>query len=535
MKKLLLIEDSKLFAKAISRELAINNYFEVHHAATMEEMNALLANNTYYVAIADLVLPDASSGEVIYKLIGLDIPVVSLTGSLDGSLQSSISSLPIVDYVVKESKSDIAYVVRLAELMLFTQGMKVLLACGSDDDFSSVANHLLPYRFELLCIQTLTQAKAELAKHPDIALVVCDETLADGSGLDLVNLIRKDQDELALPILFTLTEQGPAFDAKLLKSGVNDFVVKPFSREELSSRLVTQVSNRIRYKQIQNYSETVDRYIITSSTDEFGIIRSVSRAFCEISGYTREELIGRNHNIVRHPEMKNAIYKDLWQTISSGQSWQGELKNRKKDGSFYWVDVHIDPMLDAAGDIIGYTAIRQDITDKKYIEQLSVTDPMTGLFNRRHFNQAFAGISEEVAQKGSYLAFVIFDVDHFKGYNDNYGHQAGDDVLIKIGQCVSQFANKLSALAYRLGGEEFALLYRADNAEKASAVAESLRAAIEALEIEHKYNSASEFVTASFGLYLQQGLADVAETYKIGDEALYEAKESGRNRVVARF
>ncbi|MDX1398549.1 MAG: response regulator, partial [Oceanospirillum sp.] len=137
MKKLLLIEDSKLFAKAISRELAINNYFEVHHAATMEEMNALLANNTYYVAIADLVLPDASSGEVIYKLIGLDIPVVSLTGSLDGSLQSSISSLPIVDYVVKESKSDIAYVVRLAELMLFTQGMKVLLACGSDDDFSS--------------------------------------------------------------------------------------------------------------------------------------------------------------------------------------------------------------------------------------------------------------------------------------------------------------------------------------------------------------------------------------------------------------
>ncbi|MDX1319657.1 MAG: PAS domain S-box protein, partial [Oceanospirillum sp.] len=400
MKKLLLIEDSKLFAKAISRELAINNYFEVHHAATMEEMNALLANNTYYVAIADLVLPDASSGEVIYKLIGLDIPVVSLTGSLDGSLQSSISSLPIVDYVVKESKSDIAYVVRLAELMLFTQGMKVLLACGSDDDFSSVANHLLPYRFELLCIQTLTQAKAELAKHPDIALVVCDETLADGSGLDLVNLIRKDQDELALPILFTLTEQGPAFDAKLLKSGVNDFVVKPFSREELSSRLVTQVSNRIRYKQIQNYSETVDRYIITSSTDEFGIIRSVSRAFCEISGYTREELIGRNHNIVRHPEMKNAIYKDLWQTISSGQSWQGELKNRKKDGSFYWVDVHIDPMLDAAGDIIGYTAIRQDITDKKYIEQLSVTDPMTGLFNRRHFNQAFAGISEEVAQKG---------------------------------------------------------------------------------------------------------------------------------------
>ncbi|WP_086479356.1 diguanylate cyclase domain-containing protein [Oceanospirillum sanctuarii] len=533
MKKLLLIEDSKLFAKAISRELAVNNYFEVHHAATMAEMIELLEQNQYFVAIADLVLPDASSGEVIYKLIGLDIPVVSLTGSFADSLQASITSLPIVDYVIKESRNDITYAVRLAELMLFTQGMKVLVANGCDKESSIVANHLLPYRFNLIFVSSLEQAKAELEIHKDIALVVCDQQLAnDGSGLDLVSAIRNEHDELALPVLFTLVEQGPAFDAKLLKSGVNDFVVKPFSREELASRLVTQVSNRIRYKQIQNYAETVDRYIITSSTDEFGIIRSVSQAFCDISGYSREELIGRNHNIVRHPDMKNAIYKELWQTISAGKSWQGELKNRKKNGTHYWVDVHIDPLFDANGIIVGYTAIRQDITDKKYIEELSVTDPMTGLYNRRHFNEAFAGVSAEVAQSDGYLAFLIFDVDHFKGYNDNYGHQAGDDVLIRIGGCVSAFAKKLSALAYRLGGEEFALLYKAGNQQQAEDVAESLRAAIESLEIEHRYNSASAFVTASFGLYLKQGAAKVSETYKKGDEALYQAKESGRNRVV---
>ena len=536
MKKLLLIEDSKLFAKAISRELAINNYFEVHHAACMADMVELLASNDYFVAIADLVLPDASSGEVIYKLIGMNIPVVSLTGSFADSLQASITSLPIVDYVVKESRNDIAYAVRIAELMLFTQGMKVLVANGCEKESSVVVNYLLPYRFNLICVSSIEQAKAELAIHKDISFVVCDERLENhGSGLELVSVIRSEHDELGLPILFTLEEQGPAFDAKLLKSGVNDFVVKPFSREELASRLVTQISNRIRYKQIRNYADTVDRYIITSSTDEFGIIRSVSQAFCDISGYTREELIGRNHNIVRHPDMKNSIYKELWQTIRSGQSWQGELKNRKKDGSFYWVDVHIDPLMDANGVIVGYTAIRQDITDKKYIEILSVTDPMTGLYNRRHFNEAFAGVSEDVAQSGCFMAFLIFDVDHFKGYNDNYGHQAGDDVLIRIGDCVSQFAEQLSALAYRLGGEEFALLYKTTDRQQAENVAESLRAAIEALGIEHKYNSACSFVTASFGLYLQQGIANVSDTYKRGDEALYQAKESGRNKVVTQL
>lgn len=533
MKKLLLIEDSLLFAKAISREIAINNYYEVHHASTLAEMVSFLSDNTYYAAIADLVLPDASSGEVIYKLIAQNIPVVSLTASFNDSLQTTITALPIVDYVVKESKSDIIYAVRLAELLLFTKGMKVLVANGSDTELCVVANHLLPYRFELICVGSLDEARQALVSHPDIALIVCDQYLTDANGLDLIELVRKDKDELTLPVLYTFEEQGPAFDARLLKSGVNDFVVKPFSREEFVSRLVTQVSNRIRYKQIQDYASTVNRYIITSTTDEHGIIRSVSQAFCEISGYSKEELIGRNHNIVRHPEMKAAIYKDLWQTIRSGQSWQGELKNRKKDGSFYWVDVHIDPLFDAEGSIVGYTAIRQDITDKKYIEELSVTDPMTGLFNRRHFNKAFSEVADEVARKDRMLAFLIFDVDHFKAYNDNYGHQAGDDVLVRIGHTVAQHAAQLSGFAYRLGGEEFALLFQARDADQALAASESLRLAVEGLGIEHRFNSASPFVTASFGLYLQSGAADVAATYKAGDRMLYEAKETGRNKVVS--
>lgn len=531
MKKLLLIEDSKLFAKAISKALAGNNFFEVHHASSLAEMNELLEDHDYFVAIADLVLPDAANGEAVYKLIANAIPVVALTGSFDSTLQEQISALPIVDYVIKERKSDIAYAVRLAEILLYTRNMKVLLINSSDTQLTRIMDHLYPFCFDLLPAKSIAAAESVLEQHPDIALVICDFELSDGTGLELVHSVRKKQDELALPILFTLEDLGPTIDAKLLKSGVNDFVTKPFSREELSSRLVTQISSRMRYKQVQHYAATMDQYIIASSTDEYGLIRSVSQAFCDISGYSRAELIGRSHNIVRHPEMKNAVYKEMWQTIRAGQSWQGELKNRKKDGSFYWVEVHIDPLFDAAGAITGYTAIRQDITDKKYIEELSVTDPMTQLYNRRHFNRAFSDIAAQAQQAGQVLAFLIFDVDHFKAYNDNYGHQSGDDVLIQIGQALKQFAQKLSGLGYRLGGEEFALLYQTQDADQAVTAAEQLREKLETLAIEHRFNSASDYVTASFGLYIQTKAADIATTYKEGDLLLYQAKESGRNCV----
>lgn len=134
--------------------------------------------------------------------------------------------------------------------------------------------------------------------------------------------------------------------------------------------------------QLQRYLQIIDKYVIASSTNPHGIITSASDAFCTISGYTKEELIGRPHNIVRHPDMPKALYADLWSTIQRGESWQGKIKNRRKDGSHYWVDVQIEPVKDGLGQISGYTAIRHDITDKKIIEQLSITDSLTQLCNR---------------------------------------------------------------------------------------------------------------------------------------------------------
>ena len=117
--------------------------------------------------------------------------------------------------------------------------------------------------------------------------------------------------------------------------------------------------------------ELIDKYIIRSVTNLDGIIIDISQAFCDISGYSKEELIGKSHSIMRHPDMGKSIFADLWKTIKDNKTWEGEVKNLKKDGSFYWVHAIISPKCTKSGGSCGFTAIRYDITDKKEVEDLT--------------------------------------------------------------------------------------------------------------------------------------------------------------------
>ncbi len=114
--------------------------------------------------------------------------------------------------------------------------------------------------------------------------------------------------------------------------------------------------------------DTFDKYVIFSATDLKGEIVYSSDAFSRISRYTKEELLGKNHNIVRHKDMPDKLFKELWATIKSGKTWYGEIKNRKKDGDYYWVDAIIEPYYNDADEVIGYYAVRHNITDKKELE-----------------------------------------------------------------------------------------------------------------------------------------------------------------------
>jgi PAS domain S-box-containing protein len=126
-------------------------------------------------------------------------------------------------------------------------------------------------------------------------------------------------------------------------------------------------SKLIQLDDLKNFLSIVDDYVITSITDSRGIITDVSKAFCDISGYSTEELIGKPHNIVRHPDTPSTVFDDMWRTITSGQMWQGEVKNSKKNGGFYWVVSSVFPRFDDDRNIVGYISLRQDITDSKQL------------------------------------------------------------------------------------------------------------------------------------------------------------------------
>lgn len=367
-------------------------------------------------------------------------------------------------------------------------------------------------------------------KHPDCTQSSYDalwESLSQGkSWKGELQLTQKNKGYLKVFARFY-----PAFDNNRHSevigfSGVMHVITKPSSLDVLSTSFAQD-------RQLSEYMSMIDDYVITSSTDLNGTITFASSAFCEISGYSKKELLGQNHNIVRHVDMPATLYEDLWQTIQKGEEWKGEVKNRKKDGTHYWVDVNIKPNYDEAGEIFGYTAVRHDITDKKRIEELTIRDELTGAYNRRYYNQILNDEINRARRNRLWVGFLMVDADNFKKYNDSYGHHAGDDVLKSVTKALKSTFRRSGDYVFRLGGEEFAVLYQTEKREQLMLVAERSLQAMFDMEIAHTGNPPHNRVTVSMGLMtLDPELCYVnEEIYKYADEALYRAKQNGRNRI----
>jgi len=143
------------------------------------------------------------------------------------------------------------------------------------------------------------------------------------------------------------------------------------------------------------------KYIISSMTDLKGNIIDVSQAFCDISGYTREELIGKPHNIVRHPETPREVFKELWSNLKKGKSWSGKIKNRTKDGGFYWVYANVEPFFDATGNITSYISTRIDITEQELLSQKFDEERQ-----KRMDTEAMMAQQSRLAQMGEMLSMI---------------------------------------------------------------------------------------------------------------------------------
>ncbi|QNK85632.1 cache domain-containing protein [Aliarcobacter cryaerophilus] len=285
-------------------------------------------------------------------------------------------------------------------------------------------------------------------------------------------------------------------------------------------------------KKLQDYINIVNQNVIISSTNIQGVITEVSEAFCEISGYKKDELIGKSHNIVRHPNTPTSFYKEMWNTLLSKKEWRGEIKNLAKNGDIYWIYAIITPILKNS-EIIGFTSIKSNITNKKHIEELSITDDLTKIYNRRFFNIKIEEEINRAKRDKKELCLIILDIDFFKQYNDTYGHQEGDIVIKSVANVLKNRTNRADDFAFRVGGEEFVIITHIAK-DKVFDYANSIKDDIENLKIEHRGNKASKYVTISLGVVCKNAIEinSSEELYKEADDNLYEAKRSGRNCVV---
>lgn len=178
---------------------------------------------------------------------------------------------------------------------------------------------------------------------------------------------------------------------------------------------------------------------------------------------------------------------------------------------------------------------REHFLVSRLMRLLAYHDSLTGLHNRRSFNRQFERLWRQAQRDGKPLALLLCDIDHFKAYNDCYGHQAGDAALQRVGMLIEQAARRPLDMGVRLGGEEFALLLFDIAADEARQRAEALRQSLEAAAIAHRGSDSAEVLTMSIGVAcLTPGVqAELEQLYEQADRALYEAKAFGRNQVAA--
>lgn len=280
-------------------------------------------------------------------------------------------------------------------------------------------------------------------------------------------------------------------------------------------------SARAKEAELERQRKITEEHVALSRTDLEGTILYVSDAFCRLTGFPREELVGRSHRIIRHPDMPDGVFEDMWKTLKSGDVWRGRIKNLKRDGGYFVAKTEIAPVTDGTGSITGYVAIRHDITDK----ERALADPLTGLPNRRMFDDAMARAVEKAEVDGTPLSLIVTDVDRFKAINDTYGHGTGDRVLKEMAALLREHRPE-GALCARWGGEEFVLLLEETGGVDARDHAELLRNAVKSHPFAERLS-----LTASFGVgRLRPGEGERSFFERV-DAALYRAKRNGRDRV----
>ena len=262
----------------------------------------------------------------------------------------------------------------ILETIKYTQNLK-LLYVEDNDDARQITIVILEELFDNIVIAKNGQDGLDKFKDNDIDLIITDINMPKLNGLEMIKKIREIDKDIPILVLSAYNESGYFLDS--IKMGVEGYLLKPIDMDQFAG-VLAKVVQKIKLKDeveknvhfLKEYEEATNTSSIVSKTDSRGIITYANSNFCKISGYSKEELIGKNHNIIRHEDMDSKAFFDMWDTIKNKkQIWTGTVKNKTKNGKSYYVQSTVKPVLDQNSNIIEYIALRNDITNVMHPKQ----------------------------------------------------------------------------------------------------------------------------------------------------------------------
>lgn len=414
MEKILIVDDNKSLSKLIAKRMVKNIDMEVDIAHDFGSAASLIEQNkgNYFLALLDLNLPDAPNGEIVDYAISKGLPVIVLTGSIDEQTRSTFSKKNIIDYVYKGNVDDVNFIFTMVERLSKNRQYKVMIVEDSMTVRNELKRMLQNLQFQVFAAAHGEEALSYYADHPDMKLVLTDYNMPVKNGLEVLKELRENADKNMLGIIAMTSPNDTIGAATFLKSGANDFLAKPFGKEELTLRVNNTIESMENIEKIANFA------------------------------------------------------------------------NR---------------------------------------------DFLTGAYNRRYFYENMSDYLAHIDDSDENFALAMFDIDHFKKINDTYGHDIGDKVIQALASNLAH-ATKGSDVVARFGGEEFCVVLKNIAKHDAIKFFVELRARIAASEVRLKDGTSVKY-SVSIGVAFRGCDDNIEEIIGLADDALYRAKESGRNRV----
>lgn len=390
---ILIVEDSALMLKMLNQNFSTKG-FNTFLASSLKEAREIIRKNRIDYIILDISLPDGSGYELIEDLKSTSIKIVVVTSHNDSLLKETFYDKGIIDFINKDTNflykiSEIPNLIKQIEKNKF-KNILVLDTCPLVRDKLKM---IMLNRNYNVFDSSSTNEVLEIIKDKNIDLILMDLEIEDNSGYNfLVHNKKVILDELKIKIVFLTNNDPFSIIRDAFRLGVKEIIKKPYSVEELILKIDMFINDKdiedeieSSKKLLEQYKNAVDRSSIVSKADAKGIITYVNQAFCDISGYSKEELLGKTHSIIRHEDMHSSIFEDMWYTIKiKKEPWFGKIKNKKKNGGDYWVQTIINPILDNDNNVVEYIGIGTDITQ---IEKLKTHFKKQYDLTQNNFNE----------------------------------------------------------------------------------------------------------------------------------------------------